>query len=116
MERVVIGRELVFMAGTADRRRLHAECGFGGLQDRMRSVTVGADRRLQVTFGDALAMGAALELIVDLGVACAAGLRDIRLECGAARILVAQDAVRSVTALAIGGDQQAFFAQRKPVN
>ena len=80
----------------------------------MRCVAVGAHRRLQVTFGDALAMGAALELIVDLGVACAAGFGNVRLKGGAVGIFVALNAVGSMAALQFAATSRPSLLNAKP--
>ncbi len=116
VERIVICRELIRVARSADRRRLHAEFCFSWLQNLVRGVAIGANRSLLVAFDHALAMRSAHVLIVDLGVALAAGLRYVRLERRAFQILAAKDVVRSVAALAVGRHQQAPLAQRESVN
>ena len=78
-----------------------------------QSVQTGAFR---LPAAIALTVSAGLVVVVDLGVAGAAGLGDVGLEGGAGWIFVAEDVVRSVAALAIGRDQQAFLAQREAVN
>ena len=55
-------------------------------------------------------------MLGDLRMAIPAGLRDVGLERGALRILAAENFVRSVAALAVGGHQQAFVGQRRAVN
>lgn len=112
----MIGRKLVFVTGPADWRGLHAERRFCGLQNCVRRMAIAADRCFRVPFGYALPVRAALELVVDLGMACAACLWNIRFEGRAVRIFVAQDAMRAVATLAIGSHQQTFFAQRKAVD
>ena len=108
---VVLSGELVFVTRPADRRGLHAEGGFSGLQNCVCRVAVRADRGFEVAFGDAMAVRSTLVVVVDLCVTRAAGLRDVRFEGVAPGIFAAQDAVRSVATLAIGSDQQAFLAQ-----
>ena len=61
-------------------------------------------------------MRAGLEIVIDLGVAGAAGFWNIRLERWAGRVFMAEDVVRSVAALAVRGNQQSFLAQREAVN
>src|SRR5947207_10683580 len=58
MEGIAIGAELVFVAGAADGRRLHAKSSRGGLLDRMRGVAVRADRSILLSGRDGLAMHA----------------------------------------------------------
>ena len=82
----------------------------------MRGVAVGADRRLQIAGRDGVTVSAALVVVVDLRVAGAAGFGNVCLEGRAGRILVAQDAVRSVAALAVGRNQQALLAERETVD
>ena len=116
VEGIAVSGEFVAMAGAADGRGLHAEIRRGGFDDRVRSVAVGADRRAGVAGGDGLAMHAFLILLVDADVAAAAGAGNIGPVGGALRIGVAEDFVRAVAAGAVGGDQQAFFAQREAVD
>ena len=116
MEGVAIRRKLVFVAGTADRRRLRAEFGFRGLQNGVCCVAVGADWSLQIPRRHRVTVRAALVVIVDLRVAGSARLGDVCLVGRARRVLVAQDSVRSMTALAVGGDQKAFLAESKTVD
>ena len=82
----------------------------------MRRVAIGANRGLQISAGNCVAVCATLVVVVYLGVAGAAGFRDIGLERGAGWIVVAQDAVGSVAALAIGCDQQAFLVECEAMN
>ena len=63
-----------------------------------------------------MTVGAGLVVVVDLGVAGSAGLGDICLEGRAGRVLVAEDAVRSVATLAVGCDEKAFLAEREAVD
>jgi len=116
VEGVVIGGELVFVARAADGRGLHAEGGLCRLQNRMRRVAVGADGSLEIALCDAVTVGAGLVFVVDLGVAGAAGFWDICLVGRAVWILTTEDAVGTVTALAVGRNQQALFAQGKAVD
>lgn len=116
VEGVAVGRELVFVAGSADGRGLHAESRFCGLQDCVCGVAVGADGGFDFAGCDGLAVGSIFVVHVDLGVASAAGFRDVGLECRACGIGMAQDSMRSVTTLAVRGDEQALFAEREPVN
>jgi len=80
------------------------------------SVAVGTNGRLLVAFGNALAVSAGHVIVVYLGVALTACLRNVGLEGGALWIFVAEDSVRPVAALTVGRDQQTFFAQREAVN
>src|SRR5665213_246736 len=116
VERVVISGELVSVARSADRRRLHAECRFSRLQNFVRRVAISADRRFQIALGYSLAMRSAHVVVVDFGVALPAGIRNVRLKRRALWIFVAENVVRAMTALAIRRHQQAFFAQSKTVN
>jgi len=61
-------------------------------------------------------MRAGLEIVIDLGVAGAAGFGDVGLERWAGRILMAEDVVRSVAALAVRCNQQSLLAQREAMN
>ena len=45
---IPVRRQLILVARSANRRRLHAKRRFSRLQDPMRGVAVGADRRLHV--------------------------------------------------------------------
>ena len=66
--------------------------------------------------GDRLAVHALFVIGFDFGVAGAAGFGDVRLVGRALRIGVAENLVRAVAALAVGRHQQAFLAEREPVN
>ena len=59
---------------------------------------------------------ARLVVVVNLRMAGAAGLGNVCLVGRACRVLVAEDSVRSVTALAVGRDEQALLAEREAVN
>ena len=104
------------MARAADRRGLHAEFRFGRLQDGVGGVAVRADRSFAITGSDRLAVNAALIIRFDHGVAFPACLRDAGLGRRAVRVLMAENVVRPMAALAIGRHQQALFAQRGAVN
>ena len=54
VEGVAVGGELVLVAVAADRRGLHAEGRFRGLQNGVRGVAVAADRRFQIALGNGL--------------------------------------------------------------
>jgi hypothetical protein len=88
MERIAIGGKFLFVARAAYRRGLHPECGFGWLQDGVRGMAIGANRGLQFAGSHGVAMGSALVVVVDFGMAGAAGLRDIRLVGRTGRIVV----------------------------
>ena len=79
-------------------------------------MAVAANRRFEIAFGNGLTVNASLILVIDLGVAVAAGLRDVGFVGGARGIGVAQDVMRAVAALAVGRHQQPLFAQRKAVD
>jgi len=83
MEGVAVGGELVLVAGAADGRGLHAESGFCRLQDCVCGVAIGADGGFHFAGCDGLAVGSIFVVHVDLGVATAAGFRDVGLECRA---------------------------------
>ena len=86
------------------------------MQDGVGRVAVGANRRFKISGRNGLSMCPALVIHVDLRVACSACCGDVRLVSGTLRILVAEDVVRSVAALAIGRHQQPLLAQRKTMN
>ena len=112
----MISGKLVFVARSADGRGLHTKFGFRWLKDRVSGVAVSANRGFEIAFGNAVAVRTALVVVVDPGVAGTAGFRDVGLEGRAIGIFVAEDAVRSVAALAIGRDEQAFLAECEAVN
>ena len=116
VEGVAVGGELVLVAVAADRRGLHAEGRFRGLQDGVGSVAIGADRSVEVAAGDGFAVHALLVVGFDFGVAGAAGFGNVGFVGRALRVGVAEDVVRAVAALAVGCDQQAFLAEREAVN
>ena len=62
-----------------------------------------------------MTVGAGLVVVVDLGVAGSARLGDVCLVGRARRVLVAQDSVRSMTALAVSRDEEAFLAESETV-
>lgn len=57
-----------------------------------------------------------LVIVIDLGVTGAAGFGNICLKGRAGRVLAAENAVRTVTALAVGGDKQALLTQCEAVD
>ena len=116
MECVAVGGKFFLVTGTADRRGLHAEFRFRRLQDAVCSVAVSADRCLRIARRDGMTVGATLVIVIYLGVAGSAGLGDVRLIGWAGRILVAEDSVRSMAALAVGRDQQALLAESEAVD
>src|SRR5579863_527600 len=116
VEGVAIRRELVFVARPADRRGLHTKGGFCRLQNGMGGMAVRADRRLELACGDRLAVRTLFVVRIDLGMAGPAGLGDVGLEGWALRIGVTANPVRTVAALAVRRDKQAFFAERKAMN
>src|SRR5208337_4758845 len=86
VEGVAVGGEFIFVAIPADRRGLHAEGRFRGLQNCVRGMAVAADRRLEIAFGNGLTVDTGLVVVIDLGVAVAAGLWNIRFISRALRI------------------------------
>lgn len=104
------------MAVATDGRRLHAECRLSGLQDGVRGVAIGANRRGHFAGGDRFAVNAGFVVVGNLGVATSACFWNIGLERGARRINMAQNLVRPVAALAVGSNQQTLFAQREAMD
>ncbi len=116
MEGVAVGAELVLVAGAADGRRLHAETGRRGLLDGVRRVAVGADRRTHLAGRDRPAVHPVVVIGRDSRMAVAAGIGNVGLEGGALRIFTAENVVRAVATLAVGGHQQPFLGQRRSVD
>lgn len=116
VERIAVGGELVGMATAANRRGTHAEGVGRGLLDGVRGVAVGADGRLHIPGCNGLAVNTAKVVLGDAGVAFAARCGNVGLVGRALGILAAEDFMRPVAALAVGGNQQAFLAEREPVN
>ena len=112
MECVAICAELVLVAGTADRRRLHAEPGRGGLLDGVRCVAVRAHGSAHLAGSHGLAMNALEVVRRDARVAFAARLRNVRLRRWALGVFTTENVMRPMAAVAIGGHQEPFLRER----
>ena len=116
VEGIAVGRKLVLVARTANRSGLHAKRGFGRLQNRVGGVAVRAHRGLQIPRCDRMPVRPTPIIRIDLCVARSTGVRDIRLECRALRVIAAQNVMRSVAIWQLAATSRSFLAQGKPVD
>lgn len=86
------------------------------MQNLVGGVAIGADGGVRVALGERQAMDTLGVLSVDARVAASASLGDVDLVCRTDGVFAAQDVVRTVAALAVGGDEQSFFVERVTVN
>ncbi len=82
----------------------------------MRGVAISADGSVGVALGKGFAVDAQCVLGVDSGVAASAGFGNVDLVGRTQRVFAAEDVVRAVAALAVGGDEQAFLIERVAVD